>query len=228
MTIAFSRLGKPLFSTRIIKNDTNPIFEETAVILLDTNTLRTREKLSLQLWDSDRASADDLQGSIQVDIFELMRQKNRVSRFQDVIFADDKVHAGGKLEFTIGYFEKVAPNEEMRTDGEDPLIPEDIKDYPEMRDKREIALSELEDAVLHCPPDPEYPSGILSIQIHEVTDLQLQTQGKETTGNREGEKGQDDARTEEEEGEDLPSAYCTLLAVYPRQIVKILIRFLDR
>lgn len=56
MTLTYSRLGKPLYSTRIIKGDRNPVFEETAVIMVDVNTIRLREKLSFQLWDSDRMS----------------------------------------------------------------------------------------------------------------------------------------------------------------------------
>ena len=56
LTLTYSRLGKPLYATRIIKNDCNPVFEETAMILVDVNTLRLREKLSFQLWDSDRMS----------------------------------------------------------------------------------------------------------------------------------------------------------------------------
>lgn len=56
LTLTYSRLGKPLYSTRIIKNDCNPTFEETAVILVDVNIIRLREKLSFQLWDSDRMS----------------------------------------------------------------------------------------------------------------------------------------------------------------------------
>lgn len=56
VTLTFSRLGKPLYSTRIIKGDKNPVFEETAVVMVDVNTIRLREKLSFQLWDSDRMS----------------------------------------------------------------------------------------------------------------------------------------------------------------------------
>ena len=56
MTLTYSRLEKPLYSTRIIKCDLNPVFEETAVLLVDVNTVRLREKISIQLWDSDRLS----------------------------------------------------------------------------------------------------------------------------------------------------------------------------
>ena len=56
VTLTFSRLEKPLYSTRIIKGDCNPVYEETAVVLVDVNTVKLREKLSFQLWDSDRTS----------------------------------------------------------------------------------------------------------------------------------------------------------------------------
>ena len=56
VTLTYSRLEKPLYSTRIIKGDCNPVFEETAVLLVDLNTVKLREKLSFQLWDSDRMS----------------------------------------------------------------------------------------------------------------------------------------------------------------------------
>jgi Ca2+-dependent lipid-binding protein len=57
VTLTFSHLGKPLFSTRIVKEDLNPVFEETAAFPIDVNVLKLGEKLSIQLWDSDRSSA---------------------------------------------------------------------------------------------------------------------------------------------------------------------------
>ena len=60
VTLTYSRLEKPLYSTRIIKCDLNPVFEETAVLLVDVNTVRLREKISIQLWDSDRLSVVSL------------------------------------------------------------------------------------------------------------------------------------------------------------------------
>lgn len=37
--------------------DLNPCFEETAFVTVDANAIKVKEKLSLQLWDSDRGSA---------------------------------------------------------------------------------------------------------------------------------------------------------------------------
>ena len=57
VTVVYQRQGKPLYSTRIIFEDLNPCFEETAAVLVDANAIKVREKICLQLWDSDRASA---------------------------------------------------------------------------------------------------------------------------------------------------------------------------
>lgn len=57
MTLTYSKLGKPLFSTRIIECELNPVFEETAILKVDVDIVKLKEQLSLQLWDSDRVSA---------------------------------------------------------------------------------------------------------------------------------------------------------------------------
>ncbi|KAI0325709.1 hypothetical protein GY45DRAFT_1339924, partial [Cubamyces sp. BRFM 1775] len=80
------------------------------------------------------------------------------------------------------------------------------------KEARAVALNDLEAAVLVTPPDPEWPSGILSVQVHEIRDLSVKTMGKERKGGkgREGEKGQDEGEETAEEGEGLPSSYCTI------------------
>lgn len=49
MTLTYSRLEKSLYSTLIIKDDCNPVYEETAILLVDVNTVKLREKLIFQL-----------------------------------------------------------------------------------------------------------------------------------------------------------------------------------
>lgn len=73
VVLAFAKFGKPvstawrcyplrlltwrsfaqLFSTRIIKKDINPVWEQTAFLLVTDDEVRATEKLSVQLWDSD-------------------------------------------------------------------------------------------------------------------------------------------------------------------------------
>lgn len=109
----------------------------------------------------------------------------------------------------------MAPNGKLATDGSDPAIPEDLKEHnPDFREARAVALNDLEAAVLVTPPDPDWPSGILSVQIHEIRELKIRMEGRDKTvlgnGRQEGEKGQDDNGVQEEEGDHLPSSYCTM------------------
>lgn len=93
VTIAYSRQGKPLHSTRIIKADLNPVFEETAVITIEANAIRIGEKISLQLWDSDRSSA------VSQNILMVIKRSNmNLSRQDDMM---GFVHIGllGKQPF---------------------------------------------------------------------------------------------------------------------------------
>jgi len=59
--------------------------------------------------------------------------------------------------------------------------------------------------LISSPPPEDHPSGILSIQIHQITGLELEAVNKTRADKNE------DARDEEEEGDDLPSGYCTII-----------------
>ncbi|KAI0089465.1 hypothetical protein BDY19DRAFT_942448 [Irpex rosettiformis] len=215
LTLTYSRLGRPLYSTRIIKGDLNPVFEETAVVLVDVNTIRLREKLSFQLWDSDRLSVDDLLGVAEVDVVDLVRNHATPHRRSTSLSDPQSRHVPGHLEYTVGYYTKRAPTPSLKSDGMDPGIPDDLKDKPEFQNAKETAMNDLEAAVLVTPPDPAWPSGILSVQVHEIRGLGVKTEGREKSvlrglKSREGEKGQNDDSAELEESEDLPSSYCTI------------------
>ena len=154
-------------------------------------------------------------GFVEIDILDLMRHKNEPTRHMSPLTSPDSSERPGFLEYTIGFYAKMAPNKELATDGSDPSIPEDLKKHdPDFQEARAVALNDLEAAVLVTPPDPEWPSGILSIQIHEIRDLKVRTEGRETKiisqQKGEGSKGQDDDGEEEEEGTNLPSSYCTM------------------
>ncbi|KAH9937796.1 uncharacterized protein BXZ73DRAFT_89230 [Epithele typhae] len=212
VTLTFSRLEKPLYSTRIIKGDCNPVFEETAVLIVDLNTVKLREKLSFQLWDSDRMSVDDMMGFAEVDIVDLICHRGEPVRRSSPLSSPDSRDRPGQLEYTIGYYGTIHPNPELKTHGSDPGIPEDLRELPGFKDARAVSLNDLEAAVLVTPPDPGWPSGLISIQVHEIKDLTVKMVGKghNTGRGQEGEKGQDDAGQTSEEGEGLPSSYCTI------------------
>ncbi|EED84133.1 predicted protein [Postia placenta Mad-698-R] len=118
VTLTFSRLGKPLYSTRIIKGDLNPVFEETAVVMID-------------LWDSDRVTVDDMLGFHEVGIAGLIRQRGKPIRRISPLSNPDSKHRPGSIEYTVGYYGKIPPNPSLSTDGADPGIPNDLRNKPE-------------------------------------------------------------------------------------------------
>jgi len=59
--------------------------------------------------------------------------------------------------------------------------------------------------IIASPPPQNHPSGILSIQIHQITGLEIEAINKNKASKHEAQSD------EEEEGEDLPSAYCTVI-----------------
>lgn len=62
--------------------------------------------------------------------------------------------------------------------------------------------------VLRTPADPEWPSGVLRIVVHQIFGLEHQElRGNMGKNNREGRAGQDTDEPEEE-GDQLPSSYC--------------------
>lgn len=158
---------------------------------------------------------DDLLGVAEVDVVDLVRDHAKPHRRSASLSDPHSKHVPGHLEYTVGYYAKRAPTESLKSDGTDPGIPEDLKNKPEFAQAKEVAMNDLEAAVLVTPPDPEWPSGILSVQVHEVRGLGVKTEGREknvlkSLQSREGEKGQEDDSGEVEENEGLPSSYCTM------------------
>ena len=74
IVLAYAKFGKPLYSTRIIRGDLNPVWEETAVLLLTDDEVKGEENLSAMLWDWDKRSADDLVGRVTIPVVELMKE----------------------------------------------------------------------------------------------------------------------------------------------------------
>ena len=60
------------------------------------------------------------------------------------------------------------------------------------------------DLIISTPPSHQNPSGILSIQIHQITDLEVENP------RHTGAEDVDDT-TDEFENNDLPSAYCVVI-----------------
>ena len=66
---------------------------------------------------------------------------------------------------------------------------------------------------MNTPPDPLWPSGICSVIVHQIVNLEFQhlkgSQGKRK--GREFEPAQPSGENKDEEHKKLPSGYCTIL-----------------
>ena len=230
VTVGWAKYGKPLWSTRVILDDMEPIWDEIGFILVGPEEMNADERLRVHLWDSDRTSADDDLGRIEVDLKELMHSKHSNGKMWErkdglgAMDADEKMP--GYLEWSVGYFTKLRiQGDQLARQTSEP----DIRTMQQLKDKvskeaeqklREATERERSDEleqqkaqdlkiredslIISSPPPTDYPTGILSIQVHNITGLQFEKKNK---NNGEGDEGDD----LEEESENLPSSYCIVI-----------------
>jgi hypothetical protein len=86
-----------------------------------------------------------------------------------------------------------------------------LRDKPEFKDPTGQLATETEVDTVHTPPDPAYPSGIVSIIIHQLVNLEVENITGSYGNHREYSPGQETGENKEEEGKHLPSSYCTIL-----------------
>lgn len=104
IVLAFAKFGKPLHSTRVITGDVNPVWEETAFILVTDEEVKGEEDLSATLWDSDKRTADDLVGRTTVPLVDLMKSPNKMFDRTDKLQGfEDANDMPGNLFWSIGY-----------------------------------------------------------------------------------------------------------------------------
>lgn len=170
MVVSMSNYGKPLYSTRIVERTVNPIFQETCFILVTPEALRSKERLSLQLWSSDRLAADTENGRVEFDLQDLIRNGGGMeTRHDSLVSSSEGRDVPGTLDWSVGYFSKRKPNIDLATDGSDAQIADDIKAHPDFKGRGN--LPDRQDAKRNsfCPPDPDWPSGILNIGENVIT-----------------------------------------------------------
>ncbi|KAK3710301.1 hypothetical protein LTR37_010367 [Vermiconidia calcicola] len=236
VSVGWAKFGKPVWSTRLLLDEMEPWWDETAYVLVTPDELNVSERLRVQLWDSDRMTADDDLGRIEVDLKEVMKRDESNGQMWHRTDGFRALKAGntmpGKLEWSVGYYSKVRiQNDQLEAQTVDPEIKswEQVEkkvdhicerklreanlkegrhdsDADELEQQKAQEMKAMQDSMIISAPPPEgYPSGIFSIQIHQITGLELETLNKTDTEKA----GASD--NEEEEGEGLPSAYCTIL-----------------
>jgi hypothetical protein len=230
ITVGWAKFGKPMWSTRVLQKNMEPYWGEECYILVTPDELNVDERLRLQLWDSDRTTADDDLGRIEVDLKTIMKDNETNGKMHDREDGFKALKAGegmpGRLSWSLGYYSKTRiTDDQLETQQEDPEIntidqlkkksyaaAEDklreasIDHQPEVeQQKKEDFQSRQDQLIIASPPAQDYPSGILSIQIHQITGLELESPNKK--------KSDKDAAAsdEEEQGDNLPSSYCNII-----------------
>lgn len=229
VTCGWAKYVKPLWSTRVLLQEMQPYWDETAFLPVTDDELNINERLRVQLWDSDRFTADDDLGRVEMDLRDLMHDPATVGRMQDRVDGFKALKASermpGKLEWSVGYFPKIAIQDgQLQQQTEMPEVrtrealaaraqencERKLRGGPKIDDMegtRRAEHKEMEDRmVASAPPVAEYPSGILAIQIHEATGLEIRAHHNADRTNQ-GTEVDDEV----EEGEELPSAYCNIV-----------------
>lgn len=209
IVLAYAKFGKPLYSTRIITEELNPVFEETAFLLVSEDELRANEDVSVMLWDSDERSSDDLVGRIQLPVAEIMKNPNKSERRTDKLRGfQDADDMPGSLTWSVGYYSKATLDPGLQENlisnsGHDP-VPHGEPAGPKTPAKH------MDVSTTNTPPPPRWKSGILSIIIHHINNLERANLKGATGSDREGNAGQDTADASEHD-DNLPSGYCEII-----------------
>ena len=205
-------------------------FSTTNLAKVTPQELNAEERLRVQIWDSDRASADDDLGRIEVDLRELMSSHASNARMQDredgLMSMDADMKMPGTLIWSVGYYPKLRiqrgqlakqtaePDIDSVQQLKDKVAEESEKKLREAKshnESQEINQQKAQDLkvrednlIISSGPPDDYPTGIFSIQVHNITGLEYSRLNKNT---KEGSEGDD----MEEGSGDLPSSYCTII-----------------
>ena len=230
INLSFSKYGKPMYCTRVITDDLNPVWEETAALLVTPELIKADEQLSVELWDSDRHTADDIVGKVELSMQKMIQHPGKMyPQISKLSGLQEGTDMPGELHWEVGYFGKPKFRPALRTDGKDQNLSAELKNDPSLQDEKGKLDTEDADAVAHTPPDPLWPSGVCSVIVHQIVNLELENiQG--TQGTRKGkeyEPAKAYGESTEEEGKrkkshqqkkkeakketELPTSYCTIL-----------------
>ena len=164
-----------MYCTCIILDGLNPVWEETCALLVNLELIKANEKLLMEILGSDRCTSDDIVGNFELSMQKMIQHPGQmyaqVSKFRCM---DEDSSMPGELHGEVGYFGKPQFGPEFRTHGKYVNLPIELKDKKELQDDRGVIKSLEEDAVIHTPPDPLRPSGVCSVNLHQIFNLEYQ------------------------------------------------------
>src|SRR4051795_1101588 len=137
-----------MYCTRVIQDNLNPVWEETCALLVTPELIKADEQLSMELWDSDRSTSDDVVGKVELSIQKMIQHPGKmypqVSKLRGM---DEGSEMPGELHWEVGYFGKPQFRPALRTDGKDRGLPDALKDAPELQDEKGVTNTATDDAV---------------------------------------------------------------------------------
>lgn len=166
-------------------------------------------------------------GVVEVKLESIMsdsKMKNRMCSRTDRLTDIGGAQWPGEIEWECGFFSKTTLEQHLANkDGDANKIKQNTEHQTERElreaqtlgsgkdeiDKQKQAdLKDRSDEIISgSAPTPEWPSGVLAIHIEQIRGLMVQ---------KTRESGVKDSEEEDEEGPDLPSAYCTIILNHQR------------
>ncbi|KAG6871564.1 hypothetical protein C0995_003051, partial [Termitomyces sp. Mi166 len=186
--VGWSKWGKPLWSTRIVKSGSRPVWEETAVLLVGPAETNANESLRLQLWDSDIFTADDSLGTVDYPLKDIMlHSSNRFSAHEDPFAGANGKPRRGTLSWECGYFPKTTLEQHLAERYDDikelvqhieqgtekELEEAKPKTGEDKQQRKQVLNEETQDIIAMSPPKEDWPSGIISIGIEKIEGLEI-------------------------------------------------------
>ncbi|KAA8903088.1 hypothetical protein FN846DRAFT_908234 [Sphaerosporella brunnea] len=197
----------------IIQNEGLLVWAESDPMLLGQTETDADENVRLQLWDSDRTTADDLLGLVQVSLKDLITNdvtKNCISAREDCFCDYDGESCPGKVLWGVGFFEKTKLNDYLKRRGyvDAESTTRKIEEEAERKLREAKGLDEFGQVEQQKAED-----------LKERTDEIISGSGSEPTGEYQAESWLEvdkiresgvNKGAEDEEGDDLPSSYCSV------------------
>ncbi|KAF8448256.1 hypothetical protein BDZ91DRAFT_853581 [Kalaharituber pfeilii] len=216
-TLSYAKFAKTLWSSRIIFCDLNPVWDETAILLLSEDEIKAGEQLVVEIWDSDRFTVDDILGRVEVNVTDLVKRRGKKTLRKDPLMGFKRSQRmPGEVTWSVAFYGKAGLADESGGDAV-----KEVKATAEI-DTIPFGTAGLappapacpHELVTKVPPSRAFPSGILSIQVHNIVNLSCHQPSSTRASSQQ--IGITTNTEEEEEGETLPSAYCSLMLDYQK------------
>ena len=111
VSVGWAKFGKRVWSTRVIESEMKPIWEEFAYVLVTSKHTDIDERLRIELWDSDRFTADTSLGCFDIDLGKLTHNQAFKNKMSDQVNGFRQLGKSGgmpgQLEWAAGYFPKL-------------------------------------------------------------------------------------------------------------------------